>query len=159
MDKYKYNNSIVNKEKIDAKDALENMPSLIKAQIPENKFDLDVFSLPSLALIKKSLINPKVKPMIDRYIYEMKKYIDGNIMNYENPQKIDDFINRKGLNNIFGYQGGACVLSSDVFRDIQEIQSKGGLGGLLQKFKLINNEYHNLQNKINQIKDIYTKEE
>ena len=159
MDKYKYNNSIVNKEKIDAKDALENMPSLIKAQIPENKFDLDVFSLPSLALIKKSLINPKVKPMIDRYIYEMKKYIDGNIMNYENPQKIDDFINRKGLNDIFGYQGGACVLSSDVFRDIQEIQSKGGLGGLLQKFKLINNEYHNLQNKINQIKDIYTKEE
>ena len=159
MESYKYKNNIVNKEKIDAKEALENMPSLIKAQIPENKFDLNVFSLSSLSLIKKSLINPKVKPMIDRYIYEMKKYIDGNIINYENPQKIDDFISKRGLNDIFGYQGGACVLSSDVFRDIQEIQSKGGLGGLLQKFKLINNEYHNLQNKINQIKEIYTKEE
>ena len=45
----------------------------------------------------------------------MKKYIDGNVMNYENSQKIDDFINRKGLNAIFGYQGGACILSSDVF--------------------------------------------
>ena len=45
----------------------------------------------------------------------MKKYIDGNVMNYENSQKIDDFINRKGLNDIFGYQVGACILSSDVF--------------------------------------------
>jgi len=116
-------------------------------------------SLVSLASIKKSLINPKIKPMIDRYIYEMRKYIDGNIINYETPQKIDDFINKRGLNDIFGYYGGASVLSNEVFRDIQEIQCKGGLGGLLQKFKLINNEYHNIQNKINQIKDMYTKEE
>ena len=118
-----------------------------------------MFSLTSLNSIKRSLINPKVKPMIDRYIYEMKKYIDGNITNYETPQKIDDFINKKGLNDIFGYYGGASVLTNEVFRDIQEIQNKGGLGGLLQKFKLINNEYHSLQNKINQLKDIYTKEE
>ena len=158
-DNYKYKNNLVNKEPVNANDALEKMPILIKAQIPDSKFDLDVFSLTSLNSIKRSLINPKVKPMIDRYIYEMKKYIDGNITNYETPQKIDDFINKKGLNDIFGYYGGASVLTNEVFRDIQEIQNKGGLGGLLQKFKLINNEYHSLQNKINQLKDIYTKEE
>ena len=160
LESYIYKNNLVNKEPIDAREALNNMPSLIKAQVQENnKFDLDVPSLVSLASIKKSLINPKIKPMIDRYIYEMRKYIDGNIINYETPQKIDDFINKRGLNDIFGYYGGASVLSNEVFRDIQEIQSKGGLGGLLQKFKLINNEYHNIQNKINQIKDMYTKEE
>ena len=159
IENYKYKNNLVNKEKVDASEALSNIPSLIKAQVPENKFDLDVFSLASLNSIKKSLINPKVKPMIDRYIYEMKKYIDGNIINYETPQKIDDFVNKRGLNDIFGYYGGAAVLSNEVFRDIQEIQNKGGLGGLLQKFKLINNEYHNIQNRINQIKEIYTKEE
>ena len=159
IESYKYKNNLMHKEKIDAREALDNMPSLIKAQLPENKFDLNVFSLPSLNLVKKSLINPKIKPMIDRYIYEMRKYIDGNILNYQTPEKIDDFINKKGLNDLFGYYGGACVLSNEVFRDIQEIQSKGGLGALLQKFKLINNEYHNIQDKINQIKDIYTKEE
>ena len=159
LDNYKYKNNLVNKEKIDAKDALDQMQSSIKATVPENKFDLEVFSLASLSLIKKSLINPKVKPMIDKYIYEMRKYLDANVNNYETPQKIDDFINKKGLNDIFGYYGGAAVLSNEVFRDIQEIQNKGGLGGLLQKFKLINNEYHNIQNRINQIKEIYTKEE
>ena len=159
LENYKYKNNVVNKEPINAKDAIENMPSLIKAQVSENKFDLDEPSLLSLRSVKKSLINPKVKPMIDRYIYEMKKYVDGNIYNYETPQKIDDFINRRGLNDIFGYYGGASVLSNEVFRDIQEIQNKGGLGGLLSKFKLINNEYHSLQTKINQIKDMYTKEE
>ena len=158
-DNYKYKNNLVNKEKVNANDALEKMPILIKAQIPDSKFDLEVFSLTSLNSIKRSLINPKVKPMIDRYIYEMKKYIDGNITSYETPQKIDDFINKKGLNDIFGYYGGASVLTNEVFKDIQEIQSQGGLGGLLQKFKLINNEYHSLQNKINQLKEIYTKEE
>ena len=159
LENYKYKNNLVNKEKVDARDAVENMPSLIKAQVPENKFDLDVPSLLSLSSIKKSLINPKVKPMIDRYIYEMRKYVDGNIYNYQTPQKIDDFINKKGLNDIFGYYGGASVLTNEVFRDIQEIQNLGGLGGLLSKFKLINNEYHSLQTKINQIKDMYTREE
>ena len=66
MDSYKYKNNTVNKEITDAKNALENIPSLIKAQVPENRFYLDVFTLFSLSLIKKSLINPKVKPMIDR---------------------------------------------------------------------------------------------
>ena len=89
----------------------------------------------------------------------MRKYVDGNIYNYQTPQKIDDFINKKGLNDIFGYYGGASVLTNEVFRDIQEIQNLGGLGGLLSKFKLINNEYHSLQTKINQIKDMYTREE
>ena len=159
LDSYKYKNNLVNKEKIDAKEALDNIPSLIKAQVPKDKYDLDVFSLASLNLIKKSLINPKVKPMIDRYIYEMRKYLDGNIVNYETPQKIEDFINRRGLHDIFGYYGGNSVLTNEVFRDIQEIQSKGGLGGLLQKFKIINNEYHSIQNRINQIKEMYTKEE
>ena len=159
LENYKYKNNLVNKEKVDARDAVDNMPSLIKAQVPENKFDLDVPSLLSLSSIKKSLINPKVKPMIDRYIYEMRKYVDGNIYNYQTPQKIDDFINKKGLNDIFGYYGGASVLTNEVFRDIQEIQNLGGLGGLLSKFKLINNEYHSLQTKINQIKDMYTREE
>ena len=159
LENYKYKNNVVNKEPINANDAIEKMPSLIKAQVSENKFDLDEPSLMSLNSIKKSLINPKVKSMIDNYIYEMKKYIDGNIYNYETPQKIDDFINKRGLNDIFGYYGGASVLSNEVFRDIQEIQNKGGLGGLLGKFKLINNEYHSLQTKINQIKDIYNKEE
>ena len=159
LENYKYKNNLVNKEKVDARDAVQNMPSLIKAQVPENKFDLDVPSLLSLSSIKKSLINPKVKPMIDRYIYEMRKYVDGNIYNYQTPQKIDDFINKKGLNDIFGYYGGASVLTNEVFRDIQEIQNLGGLGGLLSKFKLINNEYHSLQTKINQIKDMYTREE
>ena len=159
LDSYKYKNNLVNKEKIDAKDALDNIPSLIKAQVPKDKYDLDVFSLASLNLIKKSLINPKVKPMIDRYIYEMRKYLDGNIVNYETPQKIEDFINKRGLHDIFGYYGGNSVLTNEVFRDIQEIQSKGGLGGLLQKFKIINNEYHSIQNRINQIKEMYTKEE
>ena len=159
LENYKYKNNVVNKEPINANDAIEKMPSLIKAQVPENKFDLNEPSLMSLNSIKKSLINPKVKSMIDNYIYEMKKYIDGNIYNYETPQKIDDFINKRGLNDIFGYYGGASVLSNEVFRDIQEIQNQGGLGGLLGKFKLINNEYHSLQTKINQIKDIYNKEE
>ena len=159
LENYKYKNNLVNKEKIDASDALEKIPTLIKAQVPDNKFDLEVFSLPSLSLIKKSLINPKVKPMIDRYIYEMRKYLNGNICNYETPQKIDDFVTKKGLNNIFGYYGGASVLSSEVFRDIQEIQNKGGLGGLLQKIKLMNDQYHNIQNKLFQIKETYTKED
>ena len=159
LDSYKYKNNLVNKEKIDAKEALDNVPSLIKAQVPKDKYDLDVFSLASLNLIKKSLINPKVKPMIDRYIYEMRKYLDGNIVNYETPQKIEDFINKRGLHDIFGYYGGNSVLTNEVFRDIQEIQNKGGLGGLLQKFKIINNEYHSIQNRINQIKEMYTKEE
>ena len=66
---------------------------------------------------------------------------------------------KKGLNNIFGYYGGASVLSSEVFRDIQEIQNKGGLGGLLQKIKLMNDQYHNIQNKLFQIKETYTKED
>ena len=159
LDNYKYKNNLVNKEKVDASGALQNIPSLIKASVPENKFDLEVFSLPSLNLIKKSLINPKVKPMIDRYIYEMKKYLDGNICNYETPQKIDNFITKKGLNDIFGYYGGSAVLSTEVFNDIQEIQNKGGLAGLLQKFKLINDQYHIIQNKLFQIRDMQTKEE
>ena len=156
---YNYKNNLVNKEKIDAKEQISNLPSLIKAKIPENKFDLDVNPLASLNQVKRSLIKPEIKPMIDRYVSEMRKYVDGNIYNYETPEKIDDFINKRGLNDIFGYYGGASVLSNEVFRDIQEIQNKGGLGGLLQKFKLLNNEYHNIQNKINIINNIYSKEE
>ena len=68
LENYKYKNNLVNKEKIDASDALEKIPTLIKAQVPDNKFDLEVFSLPSLSLIKKSLINPKVKPMTDIFM-------------------------------------------------------------------------------------------
>ena len=156
---YNYKNNLVNKEKIDAKEQISNLPSLIKAKVPENKFDLDVNPLASLNQVKRSLIKPEIKPMIDRYVSEMRKYVDGNINNYETPEKIDDFINKRGLNDIFGYYGGASVLSNEVFRDIQEIQNKGGLGGLLQKFKLLNNEYHNIQNKINIINNIYSKEE
>ena len=158
-DNYNYKNNLVNKEKIDANEQISNLPSLIKAKVPENKFDLDVNPLASLNQVKRSLIKPEIKPMIDRYISEMRKYVDGNIYNYETPEKIDDFINKRGLNDIFGYYGGASVLSNEVFRDIQEIQNKGGLGGLLQKFKLLNNEYHNIQNKINIINNIYSKEE
>ena len=158
-DNYNYKNNLVNKEPIDAKEQISNLPSLIKAKVPENKFDLDVTPLASLNQVKRSLIKPEIKPMIDRYIAEMRKYVDGNIYNYETPEKIDDFINKRGLNDIFGYYGGASVLSNEVFRDIQEIQNKGGLGGLLQKFKLLNNEYHNIQNKINIISNIYSKEE
>jgi hypothetical protein len=97
--------------------------------------------------------------MIDRYLFEMKKYVDGNVCNYQTPDKIDNFINSRGLHDIFGFYGGETVLSNEVFRNIQEIQAKGGLGGLLQKFKIINNEFHNLQNKINSINSMYNKEE
>ena len=70
----------------------------------------------------------------------MRKYINGNILNYETPQKIDGFISKKGLNDIFGYYGGASVLSNDVFRDIQEIQRKGVLEGLkLLKEEILKN--------------------
>ena len=55
--------------------------------------------------------------MIDRYLFEMRKYADGNVCNYQTPDKIDDFINKKGLNDIFGFYGGASVLSNEVFRD------------------------------------------
>ena len=158
-DNYNYKNNLVNKEQIDAKEQISNLPSLIKAKVPDSKFDLDVSPLASLNQVKRSLIKPEIKPMIDRYISEMRKYVDGNIYNYETPEKIDDFINKRGLYDIFGYYGGASVLSNEVFRDIQEIQNKGGLGGLLQKFKLLNNEYHNIQNKINIINNIYSKEE
>ena len=158
-DNYNYKNNLVNKEQIDAKEQISNLPSLIKAKVPDSKFDLDVSPLASLNQVKRSLIKPEIKPMIDRYISEMRKYVDGNIYNYETPEKIDDFINKRGLYDIFGYYGGASVLSNEVFRDIQEIQNKGGLGGLLQKFKLLNNEYHNIQNKINIISNIYSKEE
>ena len=158
-EQYNYKNNLVNKEKIDAREQISNLPSLIKAQVPQNKFDLDFNALNSLQDVKKSLIKPEIKPMIDRYILEMRKFIDGNIYNYETAQKIDDFINQRGLHDIFGYHGGASVLSNEVFRDIQEIQNRGGLGGLLQKFRLLNNEYHNIQNKINNIKSIYSKEE
>ena len=158
-EQYKYKNNLVNKEKIDASEQISNLPSLIKAQIPQNKFDLDSNALSSLKDVKKSLIKPEIRPIIDRYILEMRKYIDGNIYNYETPQKIDDFINKRGLHQIFGFHGGASVLSNEVFRDIQEIQNRGGLGGLLQKFRSLNNEYHNVQNKINNIKSIYSKEE
>ena len=158
-DQYKYKNDLVNKEKIDARDVISNLPSVIKAQIPQNKYDLNVSSLGSLSQVKKSLIQPYLRPMIDRYVAEMRKYADGNIYNYETPEKIDDFINKRGLNDIFGYYGGASVLSNEVFRDIQEIQSQGGLPGLLSKFKLLNNEYHNIQNKINNIKSLYSREE
>ena len=54
--------------------------------------------------------------MIDRYISEMKKFIDGNVYNFETPEKIDVFINKRGLHDIFGYYGGASVLSNEVFR-------------------------------------------
>ena len=158
-DNYNYKNNLVNKEQIDAKEQISNLPSLIKAKVPDSKFDLDVSPLASLNQVKRSLIKPEIKPMIDRYISEMRKYVDGNIYNYETPEKIDDFINKRGLYDIFGYYGGASVLSNEVFRDIQEIQNKGGLGGLLQKFKLLNNEYHSIQNKINIINNIYSKEE
>ena len=158
-DQYIYKNNIVNKEKIDASDQISNLPSLIKAQVPQNKFDLDSSALNSLKDVKKSLIKPEIKPMIDRYVLEMRKFVDGNLYNYETPQKIDDFINKRGLHNIFGYHEGASVLSNEVFKDIQEIQNRGGLGGLLQKFRLLNNEYHNIQNKINNIMSIYSKEE
>ena len=158
-EQYKYKNNLVNKEKADCSDVISNLPSAIKAQIPEKKFDLDVSPLSSLNDIKRALIKPELRPMIDRYVSEMRKFVDGNVYNYETPQKIDDFINKRGLNDIFGYYGGASVLSNEVFRDIQEIQNRGGLGGLLQKFKLLNNEYHNLQTKLNNINSIYTKEE
>ena len=158
-DNYNYKNNLVNKEVIDAKEQISNLPSLIKAKVPENKFDLDVSPLASLNQVKRSLIKPEIKQMVDRYVPEMRKYVDANIYNYEVPEKIDDFISKRGLNDIFGFYGGASVLSNEVFRDIQEIQNKGGLGGLLQKFKLLNNEYHNIQNKINIINNIYSKEE
>ena len=158
-EQYNYKNNLVNKEKVDANEQISNLPSLVKAQVPQNKFDLDSNALNSLKDIKKSLIKPKIRPMIDRYVSEMRKFVDGNIYNYETPQKIDDFINKRGLRDIFGYYGGASVLSSEVFRDIQEIQNRGGLGGLLQKFRLLNNEYHNIKNKINNINSMYSKEE
>ena len=158
-EQFKYKNDLMTKEKIDAKDVISNLPSVIKAQIPQNKYDLEVSSLGSLNQVKNSLIQPYLRPFIDRYITEMKKYADGNIYNYETPEKIDDFINKRGLNDIFGFYGGSSVLSNEVFRDIQEIQNKGGLPGLLKKFKLLNNEYHNIQNKINDIKNFYFKEE
>ena len=158
-DQYLYKNNLVNKEKIDANDEVSNLPYTIKAQIPENKFDLNVNSLNSLKEVKRSLIKPELKPMIDRYVSEMKKFVDGNVYNYETPEKIDDFINKRGLHDIFGYYGGASVLSNEVFRDIQEIQRLGGLGGLLQKIRLLNNEYHNIQKKINNINEFYNKEE
>jgi hypothetical protein len=158
-EQYKYKNDLVNKEKIDARDVISSLPSVIKAQIPEKKYDLDVSPLASLNQIKRSLIQPYIRPMIDRYVSEMRKYVDGNIYNIETPEKIDDFINKRGLNDIFGYYGGSSVLSNEVFRDIQEIQAQGGLGGLLEKFKYLNNEFHNIQNKINNIKDFYSREE
>jgi hypothetical protein len=158
-EQYKYKNDLVNKEKIDARDVISSLPSIIKAQIPEKKYDLDVSPLASLNQIKRSLIQPYIRPMIDRYVSEMRKYVDGNIYNIETPEKIDDFINKRGLNDIFGYYGGSSVLSNEVFRDIQEIQAQGGLGGLLEKFKYLNNEFHNIQNKINNIKDFYSREE
>ena len=155
----KYKNDLVNKESINASEQIENLQSAIKAQVPQNKYTLEVSSFPSLNQVKKSLINPQIKTMIDRYLFEMKKYVDGNVCNYQTPDKIDDFINSRGLHDIFGFYGGETVLSNEVFRNIQEIQAKGGLGGLLQKFKLINNEFHNLQNKINSINTMYNKEE
>ena len=158
-EQYLYKNNLVNKEKIDAKEQISNLPSMIRAQVPENKFDLNVDSLVSLRGVKRSLIKPNIKPMIDRYLAEMRKYVDGNVANYETPQKIDDFINKRGLKDIFGFYGGSSVLSNEVFRDIQEIQNQGGLGGLLQKFKLINDEYHNIKNKINTINGVYSKED
>ena len=158
-EQYKYKNDLVNKEKIDASDVISSLPSIIKAQIPEKKYDLDVSPLASLNQIKRSLIQPYIRPMIDRYVSEMRKYVDGNIYNIETPEKIDDFINKRGLNDIFGYYGGSSVLSNEVFRDIQEIQAQGGLGGLLEKFKYLNNEFHNIQNKINDIKNFYSREE
>ena len=45
------------------------------------------------------------------------------------------------------------------YLDIQKIQKLGGLGGLLQKIRLLNNEYHNIQKKINNINEFYNKEE
>ncbi len=39
------------------------------------------------------------------------------------------------------------------YLDIQKIQKLGGLGGLLQKIRLLNNEYHNPQKKINNINE------
>lgn len=158
-EKNKYRNDLVTKESTDCKEQIENIPSVIKAQVPQNKYTLDVSSFPSLAQVKKSLIKPEIKPMIDRYLFEMRKYADGNVCNYQTPDKIDDFINKKGLNDIFGFYGGASVLSNEVFRDIQEIQARGGLGGLLQKFKLLNNEFHNIQNNINNINSTFTKEQ
>ena len=158
-DQYNYKNNLVNKEKVDASEEISNMPSAIKAQIPQNKFDINVNPLNSLKEVKKSLIKPEIKPMIDRYVSEMRKFVDGNVYNYETPEKIDDFINKRGLHDIFGYYGGASVLSNEVFRDIQEIQQRGGLGGLLQKVKLLNDEYHKIQKKINNIYEMYNKED
>lgn len=158
-DQYNYKNNLCNKEPIEADEEIKNLPSVLKADVPEKKFEVESFSLSSIKQIKNSLINPFVKPLIDRYVYEMKKYVNQIISNYENPQKIDDFINRRGLNDIFGYYGGASILTNDVFRDIQEIQAKGGLFSLLKKLNLINNEYHKAQDQINQIQQYYTQEE
>ena len=158
-EQYKYKNDLVNKEKIDAEAVISNIPSLIKAQVPDTKYDLNVSSLALLSQIKRSLINPYIRPMIDRYVSEMRRYVDGNICRFQTPEKIDDFINKRGLNDISGINGGNMVLTNEVFRDIQEIQNRGGLGGLMEKFKYLNNEFHNIQNKINNIKAFYSKEE
>lgn len=158
-DQYNYKNNLVNKEKIDASEEISNLPSVIKAQLPQNKFDLNASPLNSLKEVKRSLIKPEIRPMIDRYMTEMRKFIDGNVYNYETPEKINNFINKRGLHDIFGFYGGSSVLSNEVFRDIQEIQQLGGLGGLLQKIRLLNNEYHNIQKKINNINEFYNKEE
>ena len=158
-DQYYDRNKRIYKDTSTITNEISDLPSLIKAEIPKNTYDLEVSPLASLLQVKNSLINPAIRPMLDRYYNEMKKYIDQNIMNYETPQKIDDFINKRGLTNIFGYKGGSSVLSNEIFRDIQQIQAQGGLNGLLDKVKLLNNEYHSLQNKINNIKNVYLNEE
>ena len=55
-EQYNYKNNLVNKEKVDANEQISNLPSLVKAQVPQNKFDLDSNALNSLKDIKKSLI-------------------------------------------------------------------------------------------------------
>ena len=44
LESYIYKNNLVNREPIDAREALNNMPSLIKAQVQENnKFGIIFF--------------------------------------------------------------------------------------------------------------------
>ena len=87
-----------------------------------------------------NLVSPEVKPLINKYISEMRNYIFSRLDQYENEKSIDTFLNLKNLPMALSTGICTCPLSDSIFSGFQVIQSKGGLMYLTDSVKQINQE-------------------
>lgn len=74
-----------------------------------------------------NLTPPELRPIIGRYIEEMNKYSAIKLKEYESEEKINDFLAKKNIPEVFSKGIGAIKISDMLFSSLQAIQAKGGL--------------------------------